>query len=220
MILLLLIIPGYVFIGDLLPPQSLHVPILLGDGFIPLQPAWALVYGSLYLFVLLPFLILRDADDIRRTALAYLTLWITAYICFIAYPTAAPHPEKLIAHDFFAWDLQMIYSADVPANCFPSLHVAQSVLSAFICFRIHRRVGIAALLWASLIALSTLFTKQHYVADVIAGIAMACVAYAVFLRGRRPATDADRRTAPAVALTTALVHVLIVIVFVVAYEVR
>jgi membrane-associated phospholipid phosphatase len=58
------------------------------------------------------------------------------------------------------------------------------------------------MLWASIIGVSTLFTKQHYIADVIAGIFIACVAYVVFLRGysREAIPEIDRRLAPVLAL--------------------
>jgi len=35
---------------------------------------------------------------------------------------------------------------------------------------------------AGLVALSTLFTRQHYILDVVAGFALAYAAYVVFLR--------------------------------------
>jgi membrane-associated phospholipid phosphatase len=72
---------------------------------------------------------------------------------------------------------------------------------------VHREVGIAAVLCASLVGVSTLFTKQHYIADVIAGILLAVVAYAIFLRRhtRDKVAELDRRLAPAVTLLTAAI---------------
>jgi membrane-associated phospholipid phosphatase len=103
-----------------------------------------------------------------------------------------------------AWALQCLYSADPPYNCFPSLHVAHSVLSALVCYRVHRRVGVLAIGCASLIALSTLFTKQHYVLDVVAGAFMGCVAHAIFFRriSRMRVPELDRRLAPIFAVAT------------------
>jgi hypothetical protein len=91
--------------------------------------------------------------------------------------------------------------SDPPYNCFPSIHVAHSFVSALACFRVHRGVGIAALLCASLVALSALFIKQHYVLDVIAGILLAGVACAIFLRGhaRESVPELNRRVAPVIA---------------------
>lgn len=203
MVVLVLLVPFYIFIAELMPGRTLHVPELALDRVIPLQPTWALVYGSLYLFlILLPVLVVRQEEQIRRTVLAYLMVWIAAYACFLVYPTMAPRPAEVIGEGFGAWGLRFLYSADPPYNCFPSLHVAHSFVSALACYRVHRGVGIAAALCASLVGVSTLFTKQHYVLDVIAGMFLACVAYAVFLRNdpREEIPELDRSLAPVLAL--------------------
>src|SRR5436305_647576 len=69
------------------------------------------------------------------------------------------------------------------------------------CSRVHRGVGIGGVVCASLVGLSTLFTKQHYVLDVLAGILLASVAYAVFLRDCPREQNPDvYRVAPVLAL--------------------
>jgi membrane-associated phospholipid phosphatase len=67
---------------------------------------------------------------------------------------------------------------------------------------VHRGVGFVAVLWASLIGVSTLYTKQHYVIDVIAGALAAYVAYVLFLSSypRDAVPESDRRLAPFRAL--------------------
>ncbi len=139
----------------------------------------------------------------QRTVNAHLLIWITAYVFFfVVYPTAAPRPDTVIGEGFGVWGLRALYSSDPPYNCFPSLHVAHSLVSALACSRVHRRLGIIATMFATLVAVSTLFTKQHYVLDVVAGGFLAMVAYGIFLRGypsgRIP--EFDRRVAPALAL--------------------
>ena len=203
MVLLVSLVPLYVFIPELLSGRTLHVPELAWDRLVPLQPSWVLFYGPLYLFlIVLPVLVVRQEEHIRRTVLAYLSVWITAYVCFLVYPTTAPRPAALIGEGFGVWSLRLLYAADPPYNCLPSLHVAHSFVSALTCHRVHRRLGLAALLAASLVALSTLFTKQHYVLDVVAGALMGCVAYGVFVRPfpREKVPELDRRLAPVLAL--------------------
>jgi hypothetical protein len=70
---------------------------------------------------------------------------------------------------------------------------------------VHRGVGLAATLWAALIGVSTLYTKQHYAVDVMAGALMGCLAYIVFLRGhpREAVPERDRCLAPLRALGVA-----------------
>ncbi len=205
MVVLVSLVPFYIFIGELARERTLHVPLLALDRIVPLQPIWALVYGPLYLFlILLPVLVVRQDEQIRRTVLAYLTVWIVAYACFLLYPTTASRPDKVIGEGFAVWGLRFLYSSDPPYNCFPSLHVAHSFVSALTVHRVHRGVGNAATVSAVLVAVSTLFTRQHYVADVIAGVLLASMAYVVFLRGypREAIPGLDRRLAPYLALVT------------------
>lgn len=203
MVLLVLIVPFYIFIGEFMPGRTLHVPELPLDRLVPLQPIWALVYGSLYLFlIVLPVFVVRQPEQIRRTVLAYLMVWSAAYLCFLMYPTIAPRPAKVIGEGFSVWGLRFLYSADPPYNCFPSLHVAHSFVSVLTCYRVHRGVGIGAALCASLVGISTLFTKQHYILDVIAGMFLACIAGFIFLRNnsRDVVPEIDRHMAPVLAV--------------------
>jgi membrane-associated phospholipid phosphatase len=202
MVTLMLLVPFYIFIGDFMRGRPVHVPELALDRGVPLRPAWALVYGALYLFLIqLPVFVVRQEALVRRTILAYLMVWIVAYVFFLTYPTIAPRPMKVMGEGFVVWGLRFLYSADPPHNCFPSLHVAHSCVSALTCSLGHRGVGIAAGVCASLVGISTLYTRQHYVLDVIAGILLACVAYVVFLRKypRESIPEIDRRVAPALA---------------------
>jgi membrane-associated phospholipid phosphatase len=203
LVALVALVPLYVFIAAEIPGRAVHVPALPVDRAVPLQPAWAIVYGALYLFlILLPVFVVRQDELLRRTVLAYLAVWVAAYVSFMAYPTVAPRPAQLAGEGFGVWGLRILYDADPPFNCFPSLHVAHSFVSALACYRVHRALGTTAVGCASLVALSTLFTKQHYVADVIAGALMAVVAYRIFLHRhpRDTISDPDRHLAPVFAL--------------------
>lgn len=203
MILLVLLVPLYIFIPELMPGRELRAPGIALDRSIPLHPEWAVVYGSLYLFlIVLPVLTVREETLIRRTVFAYLTIWLTAYVFFVVYPTVAPRPEEVAGKGFAAWSLRLLYGWDPPYNCFPSLHVAHSLVSAIAVHRVHRGVGACAILATGLVALSTLFTKQHYVLDVLGGVALALLASAMFLRPgvRVEIPDLDRRLAPPIAL--------------------
>lgn len=203
MVLLVSLVPFYIFIAEATVERAHHVPEIALDRAIPLVAAWALVYGALYLFLIaLPVFVVRQQDHIRRTVFAYLSIWITAYVCFLLYPTMASRPAHVSGSGFTAWGLRFLYDADPPFNCFPSLHVAHSFVSALTAYRVNRRLGIASLVCATLVGVSTLYTKQHYIADVIAGILLACIAYTIFLRNVR-VPDMDRRLAPMLALAVA-----------------
>ena len=219
MVLLVSLVPFYLVIAG--RGGTVNTPALALDRLLPLAPTWALVYGALYFFlIVLPVLVVQQEDLIRRTVWAYLTVWAVAYICFLLYPTVAPRPDKMLGEGFAAWGLRFLYDADPPYNCFPSIHVAHSFVSALACYRVHRQLGLVAVLCASLVALSTLFTKQHYVVDLIAGIFLAMAAYAVFLGGhsRVNVPELDRRVAPALAVCCGGIVILGVACFWVAYR--
>lgn len=203
MVVLVLLVPVYLFIPDLTPVDTLHAPALPLDRWLPLRPVWSLVYGALYAFlIILPVLVVTQQEQIRRTVFAYLMVWLTAYVCFLLYPTVAPRPETVYGEGFAVWGLRSLYDSDPPYNCFPSLHVAHSVVSALTCYRLHRGLGVFAVVCALLVGLSTLYTKQHYVLDVVAGILLAYFAYMIFLRKlpRTAIPELNRRLAPVIAL--------------------
>jgi membrane-associated phospholipid phosphatase len=215
--------PLYFVIAVMTENRSTYSPEIALDRAISLRPEWMLVYGSLYVFILLlPVLVVRQQALFRRGLQAYLTVMLVAYAGFMLYPTAAPRPAEVFGDGFAAWSVRLAYSIDPPYNCFPSLHVAYAFVSALTCYRVHRGLGTAAALWAALIGVSTLYTKQHYVADVIAGAASAFVAYLLFLRPypREAVPDADRRLAPMRALTAVGIIIVMVAGFWAAYLIQ
>jgi len=78
MVLLVALVPLYILIPEFFPPRIRHAPELALDRALPLIPAWAVVYGALYLFlILLPVLVVRQDELIRRTVYAYLLMVLT-----------------------------------------------------------------------------------------------------------------------------------------------
>ncbi len=215
--------PLYFVIAILNRDRPTFAPELALDRSVPVEPAWMFVYASLYVFILLmPVLVVRQPELFRRGLQGYLMVMLVAYAGFLLYPTAAPRPAEVTGAGFAAWSLRLAYDIDPPYNCFPSLHVAYSFVAAFTCYRVHRGVGIAAAVWAALIGLSTLFTKQHYVADVIVGALLAYPAYLLFLRKypREAVAEIDRRRAPVRALAAIGIFAMMVAGFWVAYRIR
>lgn len=58
---------------------------------------------------------------------------------------------------------------------FPSGHTFSSFASAFTIFKNYRKCGIAAIIFASLMAFSRLYLCVHYPTDVLAGIVMGII---------------------------------------------
>lgn len=220
MVLLVGMVPFYIFIAAHVKRGPVHVPEIALDRILPVRAEWALVYGALYLFlIILPVFAVRDQEHLRRTVAAYLLCWVTAYIVFLAWPTVASRPKIVEGDGFITWALRALYSFDPPYNCFPSLHVAHSFVSALTIYRLHRKLGHVSIVAAALVAVSTLFTKQHYVLDVVAGAAMALAGYWLFLRGypRDRVPELDRRLAVPMAMLSIAVVAVTFMGYVVVY---
>ena len=164
------------------------------ERWIPFLPWMALPYMSIDLFFAgAPFLI-RQRRDLavfaRRVALAILA----AGVCFLAMPlklaVERPKLDGLMGLAF-GW----FFSMDQPYNLCPSLHIALRTLLADIYAR-HTRgaIRLSSHVWFSLIGLSTLFTYQHHVVDVLGGfvLAIACFYLVPALSHREPVSPNPR----------------------------
>ncbi|HEX2659895.1 MAG TPA: phosphatase PAP2 family protein, partial [Polyangia bacterium] len=80
---------------------------------------------------------------------------------------------------FMAW----VQTIDPPCNVFPSLHVAHTSSLALILHHENPTLGRIVIVLALLLAVSTLTTKQHFIADVLAGFALAGLSRWLVLRG-------------------------------------
>jgi membrane-associated phospholipid phosphatase len=152
------------------------------DEATPLMPAWMLIYATVFPVGFLPIFVIRDKALMRATALACASALCIAFVVFLAFPVQMDlRPESVPTDSFFQWALGLTYWADAPSNCLPSLHVALSILGGLCCFKADRLVGGIALVFAVLIAPSTMLVKQHYFADVVTGVALALGVYWAFV---------------------------------------
>lgn len=158
----------------------LRTPI---DDLIPVVGPFVVPYVSLRPFIYasaLAFLLFR-ARIYRSAALAMTITLLISYACYALLQTYIERPV-LTGDDLFSRMIRDVYAGDQPFNDFPSLHASLSTIFAIHWWRVHRRIGTAAAAWVALIVLSTVFVKQHYVADMVAGVLLAFAACRVALR--------------------------------------
>lgn len=144
------------------------------DRALPFIAASIFVYLSQ--FVLLPYALIVARDDYARSHAFYSMLVATLFaaVIFVCYPTSvmrpAPPTDGLIG---LAW--RGLHLADTPNNAFPSLHVVLAAISGALLWQTKRRA--LAVIWPTLISISTLTTRQHIVWDVAGGLLLAFVAW-------------------------------------------
>jgi membrane-associated phospholipid phosphatase len=149
------------------------------DSQIPLYPPAIIMYllGSV-LFVVFPVLVAIYAKpgDFEAFVIAIIIAAAASCVVYLAYPTYVVRPE-VTSNDFFSRAVALLYEADRSYNAAPSGHTFYTLI---ICFFASRWVEKLSWLWwviATLIIFSTLFTKQHYVLDLVYGLALAVLAY-------------------------------------------
>jgi membrane-associated phospholipid phosphatase len=173
---------GYFFVAHITEAQSTHkLPALAWEQNVPLQPEFVLIYLTIYPTFLLPFVFIHQKDFFRLFSFAYITVMCICYFVYLLYPVSIDRPD-LVVDSFSTWVLGIVYGADRPWNCFPSLHVAMSLLAALTILEVHRIRGILALLLTFWIAFSTVLIKQHYVLDVVAAMLLTVTIYFVYIR--------------------------------------
>lgn len=153
------------------PLRVVHsAPVLLLDDMLPFVSSSIYIYLSQFVFLWLGFWFASNDQERSRCYYSYLFASLIATVVFIIYPTTMP---SLDAGSSYSILFEMLYKIDVPYNCLPSLHTALAIIAAYHLSH-HKKVGKVSFIWAALIIISTLTTKQHTILDVIAGIVLSC----------------------------------------------
>lgn len=154
------------------------MPKIFLDVF-PIQPVWIVVYVlcfPLWLFCIV-WAVLKMEEQSFRALIAAAFLTISSGIAaFILFPTYVDLPQ-IIGTDFFSNLLRQIQESGGSYDALPSGHLYITTLFALFFTRWYPRTR---LLWIGivvLVSLSTLFTGQHYLLDVISGIVLAWLGY-------------------------------------------
>ncbi len=146
------------------------------DRWVGFQPAWELVYASIYVYMFIPVVYLREPQLFRRAVLGFCLIQLSCFVIFLVWPVGIDRPSPADPqHQFLHWGVTLNYALDQPRNLFPSLHLANAFMVSLLLCRVDRRVGLPALIWAGLIGYSTLAVKHHFFLDVVAGISLALI---------------------------------------------
>ncbi len=173
-LLALLVFTPYLIINRITADWPARDMSTVIDQLIPFSAHWELVYVSIYFYMFIPVVYIRDADLFRRAVIGFCSMQVICYGFFLAWPVGMERPPLAdIDTHFLHWGVALNYVLDQPRNLFPSLHLANAFMVSFLLLRADRRIGLPALIWACLIGYSTLAVKHHLFTDVVAGILLA-----------------------------------------------
>lgn len=153
------------------------------DRLIPVVPFFTSIY-----FLAFPFWAAGYILSVRISRAQAMTLlcgdFLSKGVClvfFLLFPTTNIRPE-IAGRGIWETLLLWLYQTDSPDNLFPSIHC----LVSWLCFAgIRRQPTIplpcqaATLFMALLVFLSTLFTRQHVIADVLGAIVIGEACYRI-----------------------------------------
>lgn len=151
------------------------------DDQIPFVRLFVLPYYAWFALVAAVFLWLifdrRQKRRVYRHTTAIVLAMLLSTLIFLIYPTHVPRPE-ITGQDWLSRLVVLIYAADEPYNCFPSLHVAIAAIKGVTLFRYgprHFWFRFLTVMLVILIMLSTILIKQHFVPDLFGGLVLALV---------------------------------------------
>ena len=150
------------------------------DTNIPFWEWMILPYLCSGLFFVGSFILVTSLDNLRVLSQRLLLATVLASLVFMFYPLRFSHLRPAIESPFIA-DLYMALSIfDRPHNQLPSLHVAYCVIFWQSLRTISKLLIVRILLGVCLfsVGIATLFTYQHHLLDIVAGLALGtlCIA--------------------------------------------
>jgi len=159
------------------PPTEIAPTFL--DHLIPFSDKAVWIYFSIFLLMPVGPLLMRRREQLFRYAAGILLIETVAYLVFFFWPTWCARPK--VTNTIAAY--RILITVDSQLNAFPSLHAAFAVFSAFCAaqvfreLRIHIWWRIIVGVWAILILVGTLLTKQHTAVDIVGGSAIGLAIY-------------------------------------------
>ena len=139
----------------------------------------------------------KDRDAFRSFGLTLVVLCGLAFVTYVVAPTTPPWLAQPASVRHLIDDA--IQRSGVPASlvwlyshhdynlyaAFPSLHAGFPVVAAAAAWRQSRRAGALLWVWAVIVWVAVVYLGEHYVADVIGGVAYATIAI-VIVRSLKP----------------------------------
>jgi membrane-associated phospholipid phosphatase len=159
---------------------NLHTAL---DSAIPVVPIFVIPYNSLqpYIYATMILFLLFRTKYFQSACLAMITVWFISYGFYYFLQSEVVRPV-LTGTDTFSKMVMTVYAGDGAYNDFPSLHTSLSTILAIHWVKVNKPLGIVISIWTALIVASTLLVKQHYIADLVFGLALAFAVSMLYMK--------------------------------------
>ncbi|MCQ2539540.1 MAG: phosphatase PAP2 family protein [Acetatifactor sp.] len=172
---------GY-FCTDFLTKNMRHYDLSLPiDHKIPMIPWTVAIYFGCYLYWVANYLLAcrQEKEEAYRFLSAEVTNRIICTLFFIFLPTFIPR-EEIVGNGFFSNVMAFLYQVDKGVNLFPSLHCLMSwscILAVWKNPKIPKWYKGFSVVMTLAVFVAVLTTRQHYVVDILAGVAISQACY-------------------------------------------
>jgi len=153
------------------------------DEKIPFIPQFIWIYHTIIPVIALTAILLFQKREIFL-GLVFSIIFAGIFMClsYIAFPSFYPREMLVDSSTLTGWLIEITRSIDGPHNTFPSGHVTFAWLLVFFVglsqyTRKHLWIQGVYFFWATLLTISTLTLKQHFIVDVFSGIVLATATY-------------------------------------------
>lgn len=184
-LIFMLLIPmaqGIYFFLNLTTTSAFDITIYL-DNLIPFNEWFVIPYVFWYVYTFGTLLVLAYTDHKTYFKLLF-SILLGMLVCFVVYylfPTTVPRPD-VVPNNILSRIVLLIYGNDKPYNCFPSIHMLDTLLITMFLLKYSKSymLKISTIAICISIYLSTLFIKQHSILDAVASTILGTILFFVF----------------------------------------
>ena len=150
------------------------------DDYIPFVPQFVWLYSfSYYLLIGLVVASINSIEQGINFIFGGLLLLVFQSICFLVFPCTVPsHWRKYKVNTLSIRFLKFVQGLDNGRNCFPSMHCS---VATYVGLLLMPLMSYYSLILIAFVSISCLFVKQHQVVDILPGILLGCLVYALIL---------------------------------------
>ena len=181
---------SYFGVGLSRNPAHLHSLTTPLDDRIPFVAGSVWMYLWVFPCALIPLFVVRCPRLFRRTVIAYAAVMAISFVSFTVFPvTSARLRVPKATLDISSPSdsaVSILYSLDPPYNLFPSLHLSLAALAAFSVWKAAKPYAVAIFVSVGCLGISVCTVKQHYLLDVLRGLALAALANLMIIKRYRP----------------------------------
>ena len=189
----------FFFVEKMYRPDGYYSVCCPLDDAIPFCELFLIPYlfWFVYLIGMHVYTLIYDVAAFRKMMYFIMITYSATIIIYLIFPTCQDlRPAEFERDNILTRFMAEYYAFDTNTNVCPSIHVIGSLavmLTSFHCKDFGRGTKIAFAATGILIALSTVFVKQHSVIDIAAAIPICAIAYFICFRRFRALGVLEKR---------------------------